>query len=93
MVHAIEAYTSALKKNPMSDLFAGEALRLLTSNIRTACQGAGGEPCVAARRRAIRLAGSSPFDGPTSPLHPRRWLDERARSDASRLVLRRHGLR
>ena len=33
MVHAIEAYTSALKKNPMSDLLAREALRLLAANL------------------------------------------------------------
>jgi alcohol dehydrogenase len=31
MVHAIEAYTSALKKNPLSDLLAREALRLLAA--------------------------------------------------------------
>jgi alcohol dehydrogenase len=43
MVHAIEAYTSALKKNPISDVLAAEALRLLTSNIHTACQSPGGE--------------------------------------------------
>ena len=33
MVHAIEAYTSALKKNPLSDLLAREALRLLAANL------------------------------------------------------------
>jgi len=37
MVHAIEAYTSRKKKNALSDMFAREALRLLGSNIRTAC--------------------------------------------------------
>ncbi|WP_105102319.1 iron-containing alcohol dehydrogenase [Microbulbifer pacificus] len=36
MVHAIEAYTSAYKKNPLSDMLAREALRLLAGNIRTA---------------------------------------------------------
>jgi alcohol dehydrogenase class IV len=36
MVHAIEAYTSALKKNPVSDLLAKEALRLLSTNLMTA---------------------------------------------------------
>ncbi|WP_299594731.1 iron-containing alcohol dehydrogenase [uncultured Microbulbifer sp.] len=36
MVHAIEAYTSAHKKNPVSDMLAREALRLLASNIATA---------------------------------------------------------
>lgn len=36
MVHAIEAYTSAHKKNPLSDLLAKEALRLLANNLMTA---------------------------------------------------------
>ncbi|TNC91446.1 iron-containing alcohol dehydrogenase [Thalassolituus sp.] len=35
MVHAIEAYTSAHKKNPVSDLLAREALRLLSSDLLT----------------------------------------------------------
>jgi alcohol dehydrogenase class IV len=33
MVHAIEAYTSAIKKNPYSDLLAKQALTLLSDNI------------------------------------------------------------
>lgn len=37
MVHAIEAYTTKFKKNPLSDLLAKEALSLLGSNIRTVC--------------------------------------------------------
>lgn len=37
MVHAIEAYTSARLKNPLSDLYAREALRLLSANLVTAC--------------------------------------------------------
>jgi alcohol dehydrogenase class IV len=36
MVHAIEAYTSRHKKNPLSDMFALKALRLLYGNIRSA---------------------------------------------------------
>jgi alcohol dehydrogenase len=36
MVHAIEAYTSLIKKNPMSDVLAQQALRLLSANIKTA---------------------------------------------------------
>ena len=36
MVHAIEAYTSRDKKNPMSDLMAKEALRLMAGSIQTA---------------------------------------------------------
>ncbi len=37
MVHAIEAYTSVIKKNPLSDTFAIAALRKLQSSIVIAC--------------------------------------------------------
>lgn len=37
MVHAIEAYTSRERKNPISDCLAREALRLLSNNIERAC--------------------------------------------------------
>jgi len=37
MVHAIEAYTSARLKNPMSDMLAREALGLLSANLIRAC--------------------------------------------------------
>lgn len=36
MVHAIEAYTSRHRKNPLSDMFAIKALNLLYGNIRSA---------------------------------------------------------
>jgi alcohol dehydrogenase len=36
MVHAIEAYTSRHKKNPLSDTLAREALRIMAANLRTA---------------------------------------------------------
>src|SRR4029079_4596489 len=35
MVHAIEAYTSKHRKNPMSDQLARQALALLSANVRT----------------------------------------------------------
>src|SRR5205085_11712736 len=35
IVHAVEAYTSARLKNPLSDAFAREALRLLSTNLLT----------------------------------------------------------
>jgi alcohol dehydrogenase class IV len=38
MVHAIEAYTSARLKNPMSDLLAREALRLVSGNLLRVCE-------------------------------------------------------
>lgn len=38
MVHAIEAYTGRVHKNPISDCFAREAMRLLSQSIHAACQ-------------------------------------------------------
>lgn len=38
MVHAIEAYTSKHKKNPLSDALAREALRLLGASLIAACR-------------------------------------------------------
>ena len=37
MVHAIEAFTSRIKKNPMSDAAAELALRKLHQNIERVC--------------------------------------------------------
>lgn len=38
MVHAIEAFTSKHKKNPMSDMLARQALSLLSANLLIACR-------------------------------------------------------
>jgi alcohol dehydrogenase class IV len=38
MVHAIEAYTSRLRKNPISDVLARQALSLLAQNLRRVMQ-------------------------------------------------------
>ena len=38
MVHAIEAYTSRLRKNMLSDALARQALSLLAGSIQTACE-------------------------------------------------------
>jgi len=43
MVHAIEAYTSRLKKNEVSDGFAKMALRLLSENIHKVVTGDNGD--------------------------------------------------
>lgn len=37
VVHAVEAYTSALRKNPLSDMLARRALELLDANLLRAC--------------------------------------------------------
>ncbi len=38
MVHAIEAYTSKIKKNPYSDMLARQALTLMAANLHTAIE-------------------------------------------------------
>jgi len=38
MVHALEAYTSKHRKNPMSDQLARQALGLLSANVRRVCE-------------------------------------------------------
>lgn len=38
MVHAIEAFTTKHKKNPMSDMLARQALKLLSKNLIAACK-------------------------------------------------------
>ncbi len=38
IVHAIEAFTSAKAKNPLSDLYAIEALKLLSASLLDACE-------------------------------------------------------
>jgi alcohol dehydrogenase class IV len=55
MVHAIEAFTSKIKKNPLSDLLAKESLRLLGKNIRHVCTKEGGNDASA---RGEMLLGS-----------------------------------
>ncbi len=56
MVHAIEAYTSRHKKNPLSDNLALQALHLLSRNIRTAVR-EGGQSAGAGKHAAGRLSG------------------------------------
>ena len=57
MVHAIEAYTSTIRKNPLSDLLAREALKLLSANIH-AVSGSGGGRVASAEARSAMLLGS-----------------------------------
>ena len=65
MVHAIEAYTSRVRKNPLSDALAREALRLLAGNIHHVCDPAKtgdkgkGERKARRERAEVREARSS----------------------------------
>lgn len=69
MVHAIEAYTTKLKKNPVSDALAREALKLLSSNIVRACE----EPDdLVARENMLlgaMLAGQAFTNAPVGAVH------------------------
>ena len=69
IVHAIEAFTSARTKNPLSDLYAIEALRLLSTNLLTACAA----PTDLAARSAMlfgaHLAGLAFANAPVAGVH------------------------
>ena len=69
MVHAIEAYTSKLKKNPYSDMLAVQALKLLYENIELAVHD-GGNIC--ARENMLlgaMLAGQAFANAPVAAVH------------------------
>jgi alcohol dehydrogenase class IV len=69
MVHAIEAYTSARAKNPVSDMQARDAMRLLSANLLLACD----EPGDVAAREAMlvgaHLAGLAFANAPVAGVH------------------------
>ncbi len=69
MVHAIEAYTSKLRKNPLSDCLAREALSLLGRNLPVVCR----EPLsVSARSDMLlgsMLAGMAFANAPVAAVH------------------------
>jgi len=69
IVHAIEAFTSARAKNPLSDMYALEALKLLSANLLTACN----DPADIAARSAMllgaHLAGLAFANAPVAGVH------------------------
>ena len=69
MVHAIEAYTTKLKKNPVSDALAREALSLLGNNIRTACSEGGNREARANMLLGSLLAGMAFTNAPCAAVH------------------------
>ncbi len=69
MVHAIEAYTSRVRKNPLSDMLALEALRLLSRNLMTVCRDGAN---LAARQDMLlgaMLAGQAFSNAPVAAVH------------------------
>jgi alcohol dehydrogenase class IV len=69
MVHAIEAYTSKNKKNPMSDQLARQALALLSSNIRTACTDGANLEARSQMLLGSMLAGMAFANAPVAAVH------------------------
>jgi alcohol dehydrogenase class IV len=69
MVHAIEAYTSARLKNPMSDLLAREALLLLAGSIEAACDCPGDVEARSNMLLGAHLAGVAFANAPVAGVH------------------------
>lgn len=69
MVHAIEAYTGVNAKNPISDMLAIAALKLLTANIVTACFDGGNMIAREAMLRGSMLAGQAFANSPVGAIH------------------------
>lgn len=69
MVHAIEAFTSARLKNPLSDLLAKDALRLLSANLLIACEEPGNVEARSAMLLGAHLAGVAFANAPVAAVH------------------------
>ncbi len=69
MVHAIEAYTTKHKKNPLSDMLAVQALKLLWNNIDEACTNGGNLAARQAMLLGAMLAGQSFANAPCAAVH------------------------
>lgn len=69
MVHAIEAYTSKLKRNPLSSLLAREALRLLSGNLHQAVHEGSNLAARQAMLLGACLAGQAFANAPVAAVH------------------------
>jgi alcohol dehydrogenase len=69
MVHAIEAYTSKIKKNPISDNLARNALATLAANIRTAVRDGTQRPAREAMLLGAMQAGQAFANAPVAAVH------------------------
>ncbi|TFW27291.1 iron-containing alcohol dehydrogenase [Duganella callida] len=69
MVHAIEAYTSRHKKNPLSDMLARQALKLLSSNLIHVCENGRNLPARQAMLLGAMLAGQAFANAPVAAVH------------------------
>ncbi|AKC71606.1 iron-containing alcohol dehydrogenase [Pandoraea oxalativorans] len=69
MVHAIEAYTSAHLKNPISDMLAVKALELLSRNLLPACNDGANREAREAMLVGAMFAGQSFANSPVAAVH------------------------
>lgn len=69
MVHAIEAFTSKHKKNPISDSLARQALELLSSNLMTACEQGANLQARQAMLLGACFAGQAFSNAPVAAVH------------------------
>lgn len=69
MVHAIEAYTSKIKKNPYSDLLAKSALRLLNHNLPKVLNNGHDAEARQAMLEGAMLAGQAFANAPVGAVH------------------------
>jgi|TARA_B110000305_G_scaffold48718_1_gene52349 alcohol dehydrogenase class IV len=69
MVHAIEAFTSKRLKNPLSDMLAREALRLMAGNIRVAVREGSNLAAREAMLLGAMLAGQAFANAPVAAVH------------------------
>ena len=69
IVHAVEAYTSARLKNPLSDALAREALRLLSTNLLTAIEHPDNLDARSAMLLGAHLAGLAFSNAPVAGVH------------------------
>jgi len=69
MVHAIEAYTTAHLKNPLSDMLAIRALKLLSNNLLAACDDGTNVKAREAMLLGAMLAGQAFSNAPVAAVH------------------------
>ncbi len=69
MVHAIEAYTSVRLKNPISDMLACQALRLLSTNLLAVCADGNDVEAREAMLLGAMFAGQSFANSPVAAVH------------------------
>jgi alcohol dehydrogenase len=69
IVHAIEAYTTRLRKNPLSDMLAREALRLLTTHLLPAFKNGKDRVAREGMLLGAMLAGQAFANAPVAAVH------------------------